>query len=342
MKHNLNESRNDLDVFRDLPSPLFQHPEQFDQVALDIFHFQAQHNPVYRQYLDLLNINVHDVIGIEDIPFLPIELFKSHTIQTGNWQPEVTFTSSGTTGQINSQHPVRSLDRYLQNARLGFQQYFGEIKDFCVLALLPAYLERQGSSLVAMADDFIQLSKYDQSGFFLYNYDELTEVLKDSQAQQIPTLLIGVTFALLELAEQYPMDLSGITIMETGGMKGRRKEITRQELHHQLRAAFQVEKIYSEYGMTELLSQAYTKGEQRFYPASAMKVLIREVNDPFRILPSQRNGALNIIDLANRDSCSFIATQDLGKRYADGSFEVLGRMDNSDLRGCNLMLYEAQ
>jgi phenylacetate-coenzyme A ligase PaaK-like adenylate-forming protein len=341
MKHNSNSSwRDDYSAFYELSSTLLHRPESFEYWAVQVFKYQAQHNPIYRQYIELLGVNVETIERVETIPFLPIELFKSHSIQTGSWQPETIFTSSGTTGQISSRHRVRSLQHYLQNARQGFQEYFLPIEEYCVLALLPAYLERQGSSLVAMADDFIRRSKYPQSGFFLYNYEDLATVLQECQAKQTPTLLLGVTFALLDLAEQYPMNLSTISIMETGGMKGRRKELTRQELHEQLMSAFQVEVIHSEYGMTELLSQAYTKGGQRFYPTATMRVLVREVNDPFYMLTNGRNGALNIIDLANVNSCSFIATQDLGKRYEDGSFEVLGRMDNSDLRGCNLMLYD--
>lgn len=314
-------------------------PSQFDELALSIFQYQATHNAVYRQYLELLKVQPKRIQQVKEIPFLPIELFKTQRIQTGNWEAETVFTSSGTTGQTTSQHFVRSLNFYLANARRGFAHYFGDIEDYCVLALLPAYLERPGSSLVAMANDFIAASRFSESGFFLYNLEELVQRIEVCQVRQIPTLLLGVTFALLDLAERYPIDLQGISVMETGGMKGRRKEMTRAELHHTLTAAFQIERIYSEYGMTELLSQAYTKGGARFYPSQSMKVLIREVNDPFNMLPFERNGAINIIDLANVDSCSFIATQDLGRKYEDGSFEVLGRMDASDLRGCNLMWY---
>ena len=221
---------------------------------------------------------------------------------------------------------------------MGFEAFYGAVADYCVLGLLPSYLERSGSSLIAMVDHFIQLSKHPKSGFFLYDHAALADVLRQCQKTQQPTLLIGVSFALLDFAEQYSLDLSRITIMETGGMKGRRKEITRQVLHTILQDAFQVDVIHSEYGMTELLSQGYSKGKGIFYPTPTMKVLAREITDPFAVQKNNKTGVLNIIDLANLDSCAFIATDDLGKVAVDGSFEILGRLDSSDVRGCNLMV----
>lgn len=310
----------------------------FEPLALALFRYQVQHNPIYRRFVELLGVRPEKVQTIQQIPFLPIESFKNFQIQTGTWQPESIFTSSGTTGQQPSQHFVKDLSFYLQNTQQAFEAFYGKIEDYCVLALLPSYLERQGSSLVAMADYFIRLSKQANSGFFLDDKARLIQVLKECQQKKTPTLLLGVSFALLDLAEQYQLDLSHIIIMETGGMKGRRKEIIRTELHEILQTAFHVPVIHSEYGMTELLSQAYSKGNGIFYPSASMQLLIREMSDPLHFLDNNRTGGINIIDLANIDSCAFIATQDLGKKQADGSFEVLGRFDNSDIRGCNLML----
>ncbi|MEM9992507.1 MAG: acyl transferase, partial [Bacteroidota bacterium] len=237
-----------------------------------------------------------------------------------------------------SRHHVRNVAAYLQNARRGFATFYGKVSDYCVLALLPSYLERQGSSLVAMADDFIRCSKYSQSGFFLHNTEQLVTTLEECQQRNIPTLLLGVSFALLDLAEQYHLNLAGMIVMETGGMKGRRKEVIRANLHQQLCEAFQTPYIHSEYGMTELLSQAYSKGNGIFEASPSMKILIREVGDPFSYQPHQRTGGINIIDLANINSCSFISTSDLGKSLNINEFEIIGRFDNSDIRGCNLML----
>ncbi len=311
---------------------------EFEALALQIFHYQATENKVYRQYLDLIHVNSNNVNRIKDIPFLPISFFKYHTVRTGNWQPETIFTSSGTTGQTPSQHYVKSLDFYLQNARMGFEQFYKKVEDYCILALLPSYLERSGSSLIAMADAFIKISKYPQSGFFLNDYQRLIKVLKENEASKIPTLLLGVSFALLDLAADYPMELTYTIVMETGGMKGRKRELVREELHELLKNGFHRTTIHSEYGMTELLSQAYSKSNGIFYPATTMKVLIRDATDPFEILPNNKHGVINVIDLANVDSCSFIATEDVGRVFEDGSFEVLGRLDQSELRGCNLMI----
>lgn len=311
---------------------------QFEQLALDVFQYQAQANPLYRAYLELLGVKPGSVQTLAQLPFLPISLFKQHLIQTGEWTPERLFSSSGTTGQQTSRHALRSPDFYRENARRGFQHFYGPVAPYCMLALLPAYLERQGSSLVFMADDFIQQSECPHSGFFLYNTDELVQILSDCKKNGQPVLLLGVSFALLDLAEQYPMDLSGCIVMETGGMKGRRRELTRSELHAQLKAAFQLDSVHSEYGMTELLSQAYSQGQGIFRPTPSMKVLSREITDPLQPQRLGKTGALNIIDLANLDTISFIATDDLGRCQPDGSFELLGRLDDSDIRGCNLLI----
>lgn len=310
----------------------------FEALALEVFQYQASHNPLYRRYLSLLGQEQGTVQKLSDIPFLPISLFKTYTIQTGVWEPEALFSSSGTTGSVSSSHLLRNRAFYQQCARNGFETFYGNLSDYCVLALLPSYLERSGSSLVFMVEDFIRQSGHPDSGFFLYNTEELLQILLKCQKSQQPTLLIGVSFALLDLAEAHPTNLSGITIMETGGMKGRRRELTRGELHAQLRQAFQVEQIHSEYGMTELLSQAYSTGDGLFRAAPTLQVSTREITDPFAQPSTGRTGALNIIDLANLDTISFIATDDLGRVYEDGSFEVLGRLDASDVRGCNLMV----
>jgi phenylacetate-coenzyme A ligase PaaK-like adenylate-forming protein len=312
--------------------------ESFNTTALALFQYQYQYNTVYKQFVDLLKINPQSINIVEKIPFLPISFFKNFEIKTRNWIPETVFSSSGTTGQITSQHFVRDLDLYQKITEQGFEYFYGNVEKYSILALLPAYLERQGSSLVYMANYFISLSKQKNSDFFLYNYDVLIKILKDNQKQNIPTLLLGVSFALWDLAEQFPTDLSKIIIMETGGMKGRRKEVTRQELHTIFTDAFQTQHIHSEYGMTELLSQGYSKGEGIFYPTPTMKIFTREITDPFSMQKKGKVGGVNIIDLANLDSCSFIATDDLGRVHDDNGFEILGRFDNSDIRGCNLMV----
>jgi len=316
-------------------------PKNFDTLALEVFQYQALENPVYRRYLELLGATTKAVNNIEAIPFLPIQLFKNHTIKTGEWTPQTTFMSSGTTGQQTSQHLVRDRAFYQNNALRGFEYFYGPVSQYCVLALLPSYLERSGSSLVDMVDFFIRESQYSQSGFFLNNLDELLVILRKNQRKQIPTLLIGVSFALLDLAEKTIEDFSNIIVMETGGMKGRRKEMIRTELHKILCKSFNINKIHSEYGMTELLSQAYSQGGKKatFKGAPTLRALARDISDPFAYVAHGRTGGLNIIDLANVDTCSFIATDDLGRVYADGRFEVLGRFDNSDVRGCNLMVF---
>lgn len=318
-------------------------PSAFNLLALRVFRYQAYHNPLYKYYLSLLKVEPQMIDSIESIPFLPISFFKTHQVKSAMVDQDVTtnsitFSSSGTMGQTTSQHHVKDLRFYLRNTQRGFEYFYGKVEDYCILGLLPSYLERQGSSLIAMVDYFVQCSRYTQSGFFLYNHDELAERLLQNTASHIPTILIGVSFALLDFAEQYPINLKDVIIMETGGMKGRRKELTRTELHTKLQKAFNVSTIHSEYGMTEMLSQAYSKGAGLFYPTPTLKVLAREITDPFTIQKCGRIGALNIIDLANLDSCAFIATDDLGSVYQDGSFEILGRLDNSDIRGCNLLI----
>lgn len=313
-------------------------PSIFDELALQVFLYQYENNAVYRQFVDLLKVNPSSVNDVEKIPFLPISFFKNFTIKSGNWQEEAVFSSSGTTGQVNSQHFIKEVDFYNDITKFGFEQFYGNVQQYCILALLPAYLERKGSSLVHMANYFIQQSNNNNSDFYLYNYEALAEQLEYNQNHGIPTLLLGVSFALWDLAEQFPMDLSKVIIMETGGMKGRRKEVTRTELHAIYNQAFQTTKIHSEYGMTELLSQAYSKGAGIFNATPTMKVKIREITDPFAFQINGKVGGVNIIDLANLDSCSFIATDDLGRLFDDNSFEILGRFDNSDIRGCNLLV----
>jgi phenylacetate-coenzyme A ligase PaaK-like adenylate-forming protein len=312
---------------------------EFNALALDVFRLQAAENRVYGRYLSLLGIRPETVSTVEEIPFLPIGLFKSEKIITGNREPELVFRSSGTTGQQPSVHYVASAGLYRESALNAFTRFYENPQDICILALLPSYLEREDSSLVYMMNHLVTLSRHPDSGFYLNNYAELANKLKQRTADGTPTLLLGVSFALLDLAEQHPVGLSeNITIMETGGMKGRRKEMVREELHHALQTAFNVRTVHSEYGMTELLSQAYSTGSGKFNSPPWMKVLVRDLYDPFTLLPAGRSGGINIIDLANLYSCSFIATEDTGKVMEDGSFEITGRSDHSEVRGCNLMV----
>jgi len=312
--------------------------QEFINIALQIFKYQAENCKVYRDFISGLNIDVTGIQSINQIPFLPIEFFKSQRVLSEDKPAEVTFTSSGTTGMITSRHLVTNVSWYIQSFRQAFNLFYGDIKEYTVLALLPSYLEREGSSLIYMADDLIKQSENADSGFYLYNHNDLYNQLKKQQQDKKPTILIGVTFALLDFVEQYEINFPELIVMETGGMKGRRKEMIREELHKQLCAGFGVSAIHSEYGMTELLSQAYSKGEGIFYCPPWMKILTRDTNDPLTVLENNKTGGINVIDLANINSCSFIATQDLGKIYNDGSFEVLGRFDNSDIRGCNLLI----
>jgi phenylacetate-coenzyme A ligase PaaK-like adenylate-forming protein len=312
--------------------------KEFEALTLEVFRFQFENNPVYRSFCDLLYKHPSDINTLQDIPFLPIEFFKSHEVITGSDSAEITFISSGTTGHNTSRHHVMDLRIYEKSFRTGFELFYGDISNYAILALLPSYLERDGSSLIYMVDDFIKASRHPESGFYLRDLDHLADTLKRLEAEQQPTLLIGVSFALLDLVEQFQFQLQHTLIMETGGMKGRRKEMIRSELHERLKIGFGVTQIHSEYGMTELLSQAYSSGQGIFACPPWMKILARDTEDPLSILGAQKTGGLNIIDLANIHSCAFIATQDLGKVYENGSFEVLGRFDHSDIRGCNLMV----
>lgn len=312
--------------------------ERFNETALQVFNYQAQHNPVYSQFIEGLKIDTASITSYSQIPFLPIEFFKSHTILSTGEHVEVTFTSSGTTGMITSSHRITDITWYEESFRRAFNIFYGDIRDFTVLALLPSYLEREGSSLIYMVDDLIKQSNHPDSGFFLYNHDELFHQLKKQQDAGKPTLLIGVTFGLLDFIENYQVNFPELIVMETGGMKGRRKEMIREELHTILGKGFGVKQIHSEYGMTELLSQAYSKGDGIFNCPPWMKIIIRDTNDPLSTLQTGKTGGISVIDLANINSCAFIATQDLGRIYPDGSFEVLGRFDQSDIRGCNLLI----
>jgi len=315
------------------------HDQQgFNALCIELFQFQYKNNTSYRQFVDFLGKRPDQIQSYHEIPFLPIHIFKTKQITTGEFVPEVVFTSSGTSGSVTSQHFVKSKDLYIKSLMAGFNTFFGSPENFVILALLPSYLEREGSSLVLMADELIRKSKHPESGFFLHDYQQLSSMLHQLRRQKKPTILLGVTYALLDMAEQFPMDFPELLVMETGGMKGKRKEMVRDELHQQLKTGFGVGRIYSEYGMTELLSQAYSTGEGIFRTPPWMKVLIRDTNDPLTWLSENQSGGINIIDLANVYSCAFIETQDLGKTYADGSFEVLGRFDNSDVRGCNLLV----
>jgi hypothetical protein len=312
--------------------------EQFTKAALEVFKHQFKNNKVYRSFCDLINRHPSDVTKVAQIPFLPIEFFKLREVLSSTEKVEETFTSSGTTGSVTSKHFVTDINFYKQSYLNGFAHFYGNIEEYTVLALLPNYLERNGSSLVFMVDDLIAKSKNSDSGFYLNNLDELAKKLinLDKKGQKI--LLIGVSFALLDLIEKQQFKLKNTIIMETGGMKGRRKELIRNELHQLLQDGFVVDEIHSEYGMTELLSQAYSKGNGVFETPPWMKILTRDTEDALTILPTEKAGGINIIDLANYNSCSFIATQDLGKVYQNGTFEIIGRFDNSDIRGCNLMV----
>ena len=312
----------------------------FDRIAIDLFHFQYKNNSIYRQFADTLGINPAQVATPAQIPFLPISFFKTHRVQSATFEPEIVFESSGTTQTINSKHYVKDITLYTRSFLKGFAQFYGDPKDCCIIGLLPSYLERQNSSLAMMVDELIRQSKHNNSGFYLNEYDQLADNLQQLEQQGQKTLLIGVTFALLDFAEKCPIPLKHTIVMETGGMKGRKTEMTRQEVHALLKEAFHLPCIHSEYGMTELLSQAYSKSNGIFYAPPWMKILLRNEDDPLEILqPSAKgiSGVVNIIDLANIYSCSFIATDDAGKLYADGGFEILGRIDSSDIRGCSLM-----
>ena len=310
---------------------------EFEALALDVFNYQFKNNSVYRSFCDLLYKHPADVKHVSAIPFLPIQFFKSHNVLSSSQTIEKTFSSSCTTGITTSKHFVTDLKLYEDSYLKAFKHFYGNIEDYAVLALLPSYLERDGSSLIYMVNDLISKSKKAESGFYLNNLEDLARTLQSLEAKNQKTILIGVSFALLDLVEQYKFNLQHTVVMETGGMKGRRKEIIRQELHHILKTGFGVKQIHSEYGMTELLSQAYSKGNGVFECAPWMKILTRDTEDALTIQQPNKTGGINVIDLANFNSCAFIATQDLGKVYDNGQFEIIGRFDNSDIRGCNLM-----
>ncbi|WP_299754932.1 acyl transferase [uncultured Pontibacter sp.] len=317
-----------------------QEPFDFTSTALELFRFQAQHNKVYRQYLDNLHIDLQKVQTLEQIPFLPIEFFKEQQVTTGEFEPEMVFYSSGTTMQARSKHLVSSLELYYHISQRIFESFYGPLQGYVVLALLPSYLEQGGSSLVAMVDYFIKETGQQEEGFYLRNHTQLLQALQQARGRGKKVLLIGVSYALLDLAEelQGQQDFTDVVVMETGGMKGRRREMIREEMHAQLKQGFNVTAIHSEYGMTELLSQGYSQGEGIFWPGYTMRVLLRDLNDPFDMSGNVRSGGINVIDLANVDSCAFIETKDIGRWHTNGSFEVLGRFDNSDIRGCNLLV----
>lgn len=345
-----------------LPSDFGIHPHRifdlkandpdFQELCLRVFRFQAYNNPIYALFLKHLRIPVDEVYKLTQIPFLPIEFFKSHRVVSGTASAEIVFTSSGTTGTQTSSHEVLDLELYQRSFRQTFQQFYGDPAEMTILALLPSYLERAGSSLIHMVDDLIDQSQYPESGYFLYEHEELSEKLLDLRRKGRKVLLLGVSYALLDYADFLAAsdsktatelstalaDFPELIVMETGGMKGRRREMIREELHQILVKAFKRPAIQSEYGMTELLSQAYSKANGIFECPPWMKIILRDTNDPFSEVQAGQSGGINVIDLANFYSCSFIATQDLGRMHEGGRFEVLGRFDQSDIRGCNLMI----
>lgn len=334
----------------------------FVQKALELFHFQYENNAVYKRFVTAINCDAHKVTALNQIPFLPVSFFKQFEITTTSFEPQAIFESSGTTatstgsdvqgkkeesagsghaGLARSRHLVKDTRLYEQSFFTAFENFYGPTGKYCILGLLPSYLERSSSSLVYMVQRMIEASRHPQSGFYLYNFEQLYSTLQQQEATGQKTLLIGVTYALLDFAAAFPMKLKNTIVMETGGMKGRKKEMLREEVHQHLKEAYGLRQIHSEYGMTELLSQAYSFKDGFFHAPPWMKALVREEDDPFSILASSGkpvSGAINIIDLSNIYSCSFIATDDIGRLHADGTFEVLGRMDNSDVRGCSLMV----
>lgn len=322
---------------KNLPDPFsITSVDKRNEAALEIFRHQAEHCDIYHQYLKAIKVNAQAIQRAVDIPYLPISFFKTHRVTTGQFKPEITFTSSGTTGMLTSRHEVRLLNIYRRAFLQAFELQYGSPSDYVIYALLPSYLEREGSSLILMAEELIAMAQ-PGSGFFLRHHEELQSLLIDNEKEGKKNLLLGVTFALLDFAEAMPTALPNTIIMETGGMKGRRKELIREEVHRALKEAFQVTRIHSEYGMTELLSQAYSHGDGVFCCPPWMNVSVRDVQDPLSNFPTGKGG-LNIMDLANIDSCAFIATQDLGIVHPNGTFEVTGRFDHSDVRGCNLMV----
>lgn len=312
--------------------------EAFEKTAFDVFRFQYGANEVYRNYCTLLKKTPANIRTIFEIPFLPISFFKTHNVVCGeNSMAGSVFESSGTTGQPPSRHLIRDIRLYESSFRRTFAHFYGNAEDYCILGLLPSYLERQHSSLVYMVADLIKQSRHPKSGFYLYDFETLAKTLAALEASGQKTILLGVTYALLDFAERHPAPLQHTTIMETGGMKGRKQEWLREEVHGFLKKSFSVSSIHSEYGMTELLSQAYAVADGIFQPPAWMQVLIREEDDPFSLLPASKTGGINVIDLANIWSCAFIATEDVGRLHPDGRFDVLGRLDNTEIRGCSLL-----
>jgi len=310
--------------------------EQFEEKALELFWFHYEHNSVYRKFVDLIKLDSSKVTSLEQIPYLPISFFKSHKLNVKQ-SHEIVFKSSGTTGQSRSRHLVADLALYEQSFELGFRHAYGDPRDYTLLALLPSYLEQGESSLVYMAQSLIQKSGKDQSSFYLNDFEKLNATIHDLEKSEEPYILLGVSYALLDFFEEFPQKITTGIVMETGGMKGRRKEMTKTELHRELRAGSGATNIHSEYGMTELLSQAYSKGDELYHCPPWMKVTTRSTTDPLSLVSNQR-GLINVIDLANIYSCPFLSTEDLGYVYPDGSFEVLGRFDTSEMRGCNLLV----
>lgn len=314
--------------------------EEFNTVALKVFRHQYVNNLVYRRFCNLLGVSKSSITTCNQIPYLPISFFKKEKITCSpNINEQLIFTSSGTTGQSTSKHFVNDINIYKNSFNKGFNYFYGNVTKYCIIALLPSYLEREGSSLIYMVDSLIKQSKHPKSDFYLDDIKKLISTLKKLEQQKQPTLLFGVSFALLDLVEKHKFNLKYTTIIETGGMKGRRKELIRSELHQKLSLGFGTKLIHSEYGMTELLSQAYSLGNGVFKCPPWMKITIRDTEDPTKFIQEKKTGGINIIDLANINSCSFIATQDLGKKLNSTDFEVLGRFDNSDIRGCNLMVF---
>ena len=311
---------------------------QFNETALNIFRYQAENCLVYKEFISHLAVKPAEISQVNEIPYLPISFFKTHRVVSDNATEEIVFSSSGTTGMSQSKHFVTDVAVYEDSFNKAFQQFYGIAKDTCILALLPSYLERDGSSLIYMVDALLKQSEHPESGYFLHNHEDLYKRLQERQNSGQKTILIGVTYALLDFLDTYAINFPELIVMETGGMKGKRKEMVREELHDILKAGFGVNFIHSEYGMTELLSQAYSSGNGIFDCPPWMKVVLRDTNDPLTLLEKNQTGGINIIDLANINSCSFIATQDLGRVFPDGSFEVLGRFDNADIRGCNLLV----
>jgi phenylacetate-coenzyme A ligase PaaK-like adenylate-forming protein len=315
-----------------------ENKSDFKRTVLEVFYFQYRQIPLYHAWVESLGINPKLITEVEQIPFLPIRFFKEHRVLRTNMELEKVFSSSGTTGMERSQHLLGDLSLYQKSYRGAFEYFYGPISDYVILALLPSYLEREGSSLIYMVEDLIKISSHNESGFYLNEQKELIQMLESLKKEQKKVLLLGVSFALLDLVENFKIDFPELIIMETGGMKGRRKELVREELHEIYRNGFGVRNIHSEYGMTELLSQAYSKGNGVFNTPPWMKIFIRDTNDPMCLLENNRSGGVNVIDLANLNSCAFIATQDVGKRFDNGGFEILGRFDHSDVRGCNLLV----